>query len=80
MSFKFKPAELGSEAKKAIRSTKWKHIRKTALYMVLGIAVSIIFNYLLEGGWRNDEISNAAFFGAFIGFFLTNSPCAKGSC
>jgi len=84
MSFEFKPVELGPEGKREKRNERRKHVRKTVIYMVIGTILSIIYTYYKEGAnlatLSNDEMTNAAFIGAFMGFFITNSPCSRGKC
>lgn len=52
--------------------------------MILGAIISFTYSYFSEGsslvGMNSDQISNAVFIGAFMGFFITNSPCARGRC
>lgn len=84
MSFEFEPVKVGPKASEYKRQEKWRHIRKTVMYMLVGIFISIGAHYLMEG-WTldtllSDEVNNAIFTGAFVGFFLTNSPCARGRC
>ena len=83
MSFEFEPVKLGKEAKKYQRKETFKHIGKTLLFMLGGILFAIGYQYAKIGTWTEldqESIKNAVFMGAFIGFFLTNSPCAKGRC
>jgi hypothetical protein len=84
MSFQFKPVVLGSEGKKHKQLDRWRHVVKTLAYMIIGALVSLLMHYFVEG-WTlsillTDEINNPLFTGAFVGFFLTNSPCARGRC
>ena len=83
MSLTFEPVKLGPKAKKEKKKQAWKHVGKTLLYMAGGALISLTYLHFTEGPIfeiHQDEISNAAFIGAFIGFFITNSPCAKGRC
>jgi hypothetical protein len=84
MSIEFKPVKLEGKAKRAMRQEQWRHVGKTVLYMFGGAAVSLVFTYLSDGArietWGQDEISQSALIGAFMGFFITNSPCARGRC
>ena len=84
MSFKFEPVKLGPEGKRAKRLERWRHLGKTLLYMVAGAAISLVITYFNEGSrissMNADVVSNALFIGAFMGLFITNSPCARGRC
>ena len=84
MSFEFKPVELGPEGKRAKRQETWKHVRRTLIYMLIGAVISLTYTYFNEGSsfsmLNSDQISNSLFIGAFMGFFITNSPCARGKC
>jgi RsiW-degrading membrane proteinase PrsW (M82 family) len=63
---------------------QWRHVRKTVLYMLVGAIVSLLITYFNEGSqlsaMNSDVVSNSLFIGAFMGLFITNSPCAKGKC
>ncbi len=84
MSFEFKPVELGPKGKEQKRQDRWKHIQKTVIYMVLGAIVSLVIHFFINEWTINtlltDEITNPIFTGAFIGLFITNSPCSRGKC
>lgn len=84
MSFEFKPVKLGPTGKRSKRGEKWSHVRKTILFMAGGAIISLGISYFTgnhgSNGMNNDEISNALLMGAFLGFFITNSPCARGRC
>jgi len=59
-------------------------LRRTLIFVILGAAGGFVFYYFTEG--RASEIMSAGgilehvLIGAFVGFFLTNSPCARGRC
>tara|TARA_Y100001949_G_C15924120_1_gene302646 strand:+ start:578 stop:832 length:255 start_codon:yes stop_codon:yes gene_type:complete len=84
MSFEFDQVELGEKGKQAKQQEKLKHYKRTAIYMVIGAAISLAFSYLTEGATitalNGEEIANSMLLGGFVGFFLTNSPCARGRC
>ncbi len=80
----FKKLEIqpeGNWLKQAIAS---RHIRKTLVYIVIGALAVFVFTVLTSGKpfaeLSNGEIFQSLIFGGFIGFFLTNSPCARNKC
>lgn len=81
MPFNIKPLELGTEEKKAQRNANWRHVGKTILYMAGGVVISLLISYFSEGGnLNNEQIRQSSIIGAFIGLFITNSPCTRGKC
>lgn len=80
----FKHLEISPENNRLKRLFSSKHFRKSVIYILIGVVLGIVFTYL-AGGMQlsnlnlKDLITNA-FFGAFFGFFITNSPCARNSC
>ncbi len=80
----FKELELSNQPKGVKKILKSRHIRKTALYVVLGAVVGVAIFYLTEGRNMNEitsgDIINSMLLGGFFGFFITNSPCARGRC
>ncbi|WP_421871105.1 hypothetical protein [Marinoscillum sp.] len=78
----FEKVQLGQEGKRAKRMERWRHIRRTLLYMVAGAALTVLISLFIEGAGAliADKMGNNILMGAFVGFFLTNSPCARGRC
>ena len=67
------------------KRTIWTtHGKKTLLYIFVGALAGFLF-YLISDDVKvtsinwNDVFPNVAI-GAFFGFFLTNSPCARNKC
>lgn len=60
------------------------HFRKTIIYILAGALIGFLFFYLTEGMFMdkmpNKDIFQSITIGALFGFFITNSPCAKGRC
>lgn len=84
MKYKFKKLEIKdsrSPLKKLIQSI---NIKKTALFMVIGAIGGFSYLYLTQGQQMNEiitkDIINYSLIGAWFGFFITNSPCARGRC
>ncbi|MDF1572376.1 MAG: hypothetical protein P1P82_12255 [Bacteroidales bacterium] len=80
----FKELELSNQPKGLKKLLKSRHIRKTVLYIVLGAVAGAVLFYLTEGIHMNEITSgdfiNSMLLGGFFGFFITNSPCARGRC
>ena len=80
----FKKLEISSEQSWFKRNIWTTHGKKTILYIVLGALAGFIF-YLVSEDTKltsltwNEVLPNIAL-GAFFGFFLTNSPCARNRC
>ena len=66
------------------RTFESKHARKTVIYIVLGAIAGFALFYFTEGKQIDNitagEIAKSMFFGGFLGFFVTNSPCARNKC
>lgn len=71
----------GSWMKRTLRSA---HIRKTLIAILLGAFAGFTFFYVTEGRLMQTipgiEVLKSLGIGAFFGFFVTNSPCARGRC
>lgn len=84
MPFEFKTLEVQEEKNLLKRWFHSKHIRRTFLYMILGATISIAIGFFSEGmsfkAIPGNEIFHSGIIGAFMGFFITNSPCARGKC
>lgn len=80
----FKKLEIKQEGNWLTRFIKSQHFKRTIIAILVGGIAGFIFTFLSEGRdfsqiASNDIITNV-FTGAFFGFFLTNSPCARGKC
>ncbi len=80
----FKKLELSQESSWFKRTIRSKHIQKSILFIALGAVGGFFYFYFTEGKnmdiITSKDIFNSALFGGFIGFFITNSPCARGRC
>lgn len=80
----FKELELSNQPRGFKKVLKSKHLRKTVLYIILGAVAGVTIFYLTEGRHMNEitsgDIINSVLLGGFFGFFITNSPCARGRC
>lgn len=84
MVFNFPKLEIKPEGNWIKRNLFSKHAKRTVLAVVIGAILGIVYFYFTEGQHMTEivwkDITRAAFFGAFFGFFITNSPCARGRC
>lgn len=80
----FKKLDVKSDENIIKRTIFSAHGKKTMLYIFLGAAAGFILYMLTEDKqfadltW-NEVLPNVGI-GAFFGFFLTNSPCARNRC
>ncbi len=80
----FKKLEIKDERPLVKRLLTSPHIRKTAITMALGAIGGFIYFYITQGQHMDimtpKDIIKSIGIGAFLGFFITNSPCARGHC
>ena len=80
----FKKLELEPEGSWIKRKIADPHFKKSMIYIIGGAVLGFLFFYFTEGMQMDkmptSDIVQSAFFGAFFGFFITNSPCARGRC
>lgn len=78
---KLKLEKKGNWFKRVIFS---KHLQKSTIYTIGGAVVALGLWYFTEGQEVEtitfEHIYESLLTGAFIGFFITNSPCARGRC
>ena len=63
---------------------KSKQTRRTLIAILIGAVAALAFYYITEAKSMNafsvgEALKNMAL-GGFFGFFITNSPCARGRC
>ena len=80
----FKKLEIepeGSWFKQKFANPRFK---RTVIYTLGGAVIGFMFFFLLEGMFMDKmsskDIVQSAVIGAFMGFFITNSPCARWRC
>jgi RsiW-degrading membrane proteinase PrsW (M82 family) len=80
----FKKLEIKPEGSWIKRTFASKHFKKTVLYILIGAAAGFLYYYFTEGNKLEtmpmEDIGRSLLFGGFFGFFITNSPCARGRC
>ncbi len=80
----FKQLEIKPKYSWLKRNLKSKQNRKSALFIAIGAIVGISFFYITQGKYldviSSGQIIKSMLVGGFFGFFVTNSPCARGRC
>lgn len=80
----FKQLDIKPEGSWIKRVISLPHVKKTIIYIVLGAIVGLLYYYFTEGKQLDNisfgEIVKSMLIGGFFGFFVTNSPCARGKC
>ncbi|TVQ86836.1 MAG: hypothetical protein EA393_11335 [Bacteroidetes bacterium] len=81
---KFKKLEIAPESKGIGKFIKSQHLRKSLIYILIGALAGFGFFYFTEAqqmhAWALSDSLSSIFIGAFLGFFITNSPCARNRC
>jgi len=81
---KFKELEIKQEGNRFERIIRSAHLRKSLLYIFAGALVASAIFYFTEGRQMNElilaDFLEPVLLGAFFGFFITNSPCARNRC
>lgn len=84
MSIEFKNLELKHEKSWLKRTLTSSHTKKTLKYVLIGAIAGFLFFYFSEGRQMDNiqfaDILRSMAIGGFFGFFITNSPCARGKC
>ena len=80
----FKQLELEPESNWFKRLIRSKHTKKTIIYTAIGAIGGFLYFFLTEGKHMDvivtGDIIRSMVFGGFLGFFITNSPCARNKC
>lgn len=79
----FKELQIKPEGNWILRTVKNKQIKKTLLFILIGAGVGLGFYFLTYKATQEIDMSTIIknmFTGAMFGFFITNSPCARGKC
>lgn len=68
-----------------LKRTLWsQHAKKSIIYTLLGAIGGLAYFYFSEVKNMVDiptgDIIKSMLMGSFLGFFITNSPCARGRC
>jgi hypothetical protein len=79
----FKQLELKQEGS-WLKRTLANHTKKTILSIIIGALIGFTYFNFSQGiktdAMQTGDLLKSVFFGAFLGFFITNSPCARNKC
>ena len=71
----------GSWIRRTLSSPRFK---TTMIAIAVGSVLGFLFYYITEGRLMEsmpaNEVVKSFLVGGFFGFFITNSPCARGRC
>ena len=80
----FKKLELEQEQGWFKRNLKSSQTRKSFIAIIIGAIAGFLVFYFTEGRDMDviivSDILKSVAVGGFFGFFITNSPCARGRC
>jgi len=84
MKFEFKELKLKEEGSWFQRTLKSAESKRTVIAVAIGAIAGFAYFYFTQGQHMatmpTKEIFKSMAMGAFFGFFITNSPCARGRC
>jgi RsiW-degrading membrane proteinase PrsW (M82 family) len=87
MQFKqldIKPLDIKSQGNWFTRTIQSTRFKTTITAIVIGAVLGFLFFYFTEGrlmeSMPSKEVLKSLLIGGFFGFFVTNSPCARGRC
>jgi RsiW-degrading membrane proteinase PrsW (M82 family) len=80
----FKQLDLKPQGSWISRTVNSPRFKTTLTAILVGATISFLFFYFTEGRLMESipgkDIVKSLLIGAFFGFFITNSPCARGRC
>lgn len=80
----FKELEIKPQGSKIRRLLRHPHIKRSLLAILVGAIIGFGLFYMTEGRAMEsipaNDIIKSILIGGFFGFFVTNSPCARGRC
>ena len=80
----FKKLETQPEHKGITAVVKSPHFRKSIVAILVGALAGFGYFYFTNGrhmdAWIVGDYMQSILLGGFLGFFLTNSPCARNQC
>lgn len=84
MKIETKKLEIQAKDRGLDKLFKSRQFKRTLIAILIGALVGAGFFYITEGismeAIEFKEILNSALIGAFMGFFIINSPCARNRC
>jgi RsiW-degrading membrane proteinase PrsW (M82 family) len=80
----FKQLDLKPQGSRVSRTVNSPRFKTTLTAILVGATISFLFFYFTEGRLMESipgkDIVKSLLIGGFFGFFITNSPCARGRC
>ncbi len=80
----FKQLDLKPQGSWVNRTVNAPRFKTTLTAILVGATISFLFFYFTEGrlmeSMPGKDIFKSLGIGGFFGFFITNSPCARGRC
>jgi len=80
----FKQLDLKPQGSRISRIVHSPRFKTTVTAILIGAILGFLFFYFTEGRLMEsipaNEIVKSLLIGGFFGFFITNSPCARGRC
>ena len=80
----FKQLDIKPEGNWLQRTLANPHTKKTLKYTLIGALAGLAIFYFTEGKELSQitsgDVLKSMLIGGFYGFFITNSPCARGKC
>jgi hypothetical protein len=83
-NMEIKKLDLKPEGSWIKRMYKSAHVRRSIVSIAIGAFIGFGYYYFTEGNQLDTmslkEVGKSMLMGGFLGFFVTNSPCARGKC
>lgn len=80
----FKELEIKPKGSRISRLLTNPQVKRTLIAIGVGAVIGFGLFYMTEGRTMDsipaNDIIKSIFIGGFFGFFITNSPCARGRC
>jgi len=80
----FKKLEIEHEQGRLKRFITSRRTKRTLAAIGIGAVVGFLYFFITEGQHQElittGQVLKSVAIGGFIGFFITNSPCARGRC
>lgn len=84
LKMEFKQLDIKPEGSWLKRTISNPHTKKSMIYIALGAIAGITYLFFTEdmkmANLAFGEIFKSAAIGGFLGFFITNNPCARNKC
>jgi hypothetical protein len=84
MALQFKQLDIKPEGNWVQRNLLTPHAKKTIVAILIGAVAALLLTLLTNeksiAEFSSGDIFQSIIVGGFIGFFITNSPCARGRC